>query len=181
MTKVYLLAPLIALAAFGTIYGKYARAFDARVEETKRADTLAKQAKLDQQAAAQQQAQRDATAAVARRQAERAEKERQDETRKQARRDAEERRTAAIESERRLHQRLERLKQEIAQAGDSVKHHESQVAELEREQVFLAAYVQEAAVKRDKFNQLLERLELLERNRLAAAPSSPAAPARSRP
>lgn len=178
MHKVYLFAPLLALGIFSGVYVKHARAYQARLDEAEQHALLAKKKKAAEQAATQETARREAVAAVAQRQADRAEKERLDEAQKQARRDAEQRRFASAEQEKRLRLRLERLKADVTTTSESLRRSENEIAELEREQVFLADYVHEAEANRNSFYHLLERLEIIERERLATA--TPPTP-RSRP
>ncbi len=178
MNKIYLIAPLIALAIFGGVYAKHARAYEARLEEAERLALLVKKEKAAQHAVAQEKARVDALVAVAQRQAERAEKQLLDDAQKEARRDAEQRRLAAAEQEKRLRVRLDRLKTDVTTTTEALTRSATEIAELEREQVFLADYVRGADANRDSFYRLLERLETIERNRLAT--TTPPTP-RSRP
>lgn len=178
MNKIYLFVPLIALGIFSGVYVKHARAHQARLDEKERLALLAKKEKAAQQAVTQETARREAVAAIARRQVDRAEKERLDEAQKQARREAEQRRLAAAEQEKRLRLRLDRLKADVTTTSESLRRSENEVAELEREHVFLADYLRQAEANRNSFHHLLERLEIIERDRLATA--TPAVP-RSRP
>lgn len=178
MNKVYLIAPLLALGIFSGVYVKHARAYQARLDETEQLALLAKKEKAAQQAAAQEAARREAVAAIAQRKAAHAEKEHLEEAQKQARREAEQRRLAAAEQEKRLRLRLDRLKADVTTTSESLRRSENEIAELEREQVFLADYVRQADANRNSFYHLLERLEIIERERLATV--TPPAP-RPRP
>ncbi len=172
MNKLYLFAPLIALAIFGAAYVRSARAYEARLAEAKRLEVAAKQEKAAQAAAAHEQARQAAAALIVRRQAERAEKESREERERAARRDAEQRRFAAAAEEQRLRVRLERLRRDASTTDDTLRRSETEIAELEREQAFLADYLRQADANRRSFVEMLERLEIVERQRVSVLPGS---------
>lgn len=175
MNKVYLLAPLAALLAFGSFYWKHARAHEVRLAEIARAEVLAREQKKAQRAAEQQRAMEQAGLVIAQRQREREEKERADEAYKQTQHELEQRRNRAADQMRRIRPQLDRLRLELEATQAAIARGEEQKRELQREQMFLADYVRAAESNRDAFYRLLEKLEAVERTRAAGgAPSAPA-------
>src|SRR5690349_1235410 len=133
MIKLYFIAPLVALAIFAAVYSRYAKAYDARIEQARQMALDLKKRKLEEQAQAQQRAHREATEAIARRQAERAEKDRLDTAQKQARQDAEQRRAVLAQQEIKLRARLERLHADVTATDAATQRRELEMRELERE------------------------------------------------
>jgi chromosome segregation ATPase len=174
MNKLYVTAPLVGLALFGAVYGKYSREYDARLADIKRREAVAKQVRADQQAAVQAQAQAEAKATMERHKQEKAEKERLEESRRQARLDADQDRTAAGDEERGLRAARERLRTEVETLRDTVARNEQRKRELEQERSFIRTYVQQAVANQQALHQVLEKLETVERARavvIATAPS----------
>jgi hypothetical protein len=149
---------------------KEARLHDARAQEVTRLADIEKQEKRAKEDSARRVAHEQAALILAQRKQERAEKERHEEAQKQARIALEHRRNAAIEQARKLRPQIDRLRTDLEILTSAIARSEERKRELHAEQIFLAGYIKEAEANRNRFYQLLEKWETIERDRAAIPP-----------
>jgi hypothetical protein len=174
MNKIYAFAPLAGLVVFGSYYWKEARLHDARVQEITRLADIEKQEKRAKEDSARRLAHEQAALALAQRKQERAEKERQEEAQKQARIALEHRRNAAVEQARKLRPQIDRLRTDLEILTSAIARSEEHKRELHDERIFLTSYIKEAESNQNRFYQILEKWEAIERDRAAAPDNRPA-------
>ena len=168
MKKVYVIAPLAALLAFGGFYWQHQRVYQARLAAERRVAEDEKERKRLADLAARNQAHALALAAAEQRRRDRAAKDEIEAARREARAEAEQRRARAATEERKLRTRLDQLQPQLAALEATVARTVERRRELQQEQLFLARYVEAAEENRTSFLQLLEQLERLERLRPTA-------------
>lgn len=174
MNKVYLVAPLLAVAVFAGYYWHHHRRYTARIEEEKRQAEATKAARLREEQAAREKAHTAANTARDQRRLELAAKEAEETAHRQARIEAEQRRTVAINEERKLRQRLDQLKAEVGSLQTAVARSLDRQRELQREQTFLSDYMELAEENRRSLHRLLERLDRPSANPSRKSPPAPA-------
>ncbi|MES2693770.1 MAG: hypothetical protein V4773_09880 [Verrucomicrobiota bacterium] len=172
MNKVYVVAPLLAVAVFAGYYWQHHRRYTARLVEEQRIEREAREVRQQVEFAAREKAQAEAIAAREQRRQELAVKEAQEAARRQKRTDAEHRRTIAANEERKLRQRVEQLRNEIGSLQTAVTRTVERRRELQAEQAHLVEYVEAAEANRISIRRFLEQLDLNPPPR-----SSPSAPA----
>ena len=172
MTKIYLLAPLGGLLVFGAVYWRHARLHEMRLTEIKRLETAARLERNARQQAAQAAALEQVMLAQTRRREERAAKERLEEAQHQARTELEQRRNTALEAVRRLRPQLEQLRRDLENVNGAIGRSAERTRELEQEQRFLTAYVEQAEANQRALHRLLEKAEAIERQRATPRPAA---------
>lgn len=180
MNKVYLVAPLLAVAVFAGYYWHYHRRYTARIDEAHRQAEAAKEARRREEQAARDKAQAAALAAREERQLELTAKAVEETALREARAEAEQRRVHAANEERKLHQRIAQLKADVGALQTAVARTLDRERELQQEQTFLNQYMELAEENRSSLQRLLERLDRSAANPPRRTPPSPAlVPARN--
>lgn len=159
MNKVYLVAPLLAVAVFAGYYWHYHRRHIARIDEANRQAEAAKEARRREELAAREQAHSAALAAREQRHAELAAKAAEETAVRAARAEAEQRRAHAANEERKLRQRIDQLKADVGALQTAVARTLDRERELKQEQTFLNQYMELAEENRGSLQRLLERLD----------------------
>ena len=168
MNNVYLLAPLVGMLIFGSVYSKYARSYAARAAETQRLEATARDEKKAADEAAKANALEMARIAQIRRSEERAEKARAEEVQKQARHTLEEQRNLAVAEIGRLRPQVAVLRRELDAMEATVARSEERTRQLQLKEQTIHEQVRQTAASRAALDQLLKRLETFELRRAAS-------------
>lgn len=168
MNNVYLLAPLVGMLIFGSVYSKYARSHAAREAETQRLESTARAEKKSADDAAKANALEMARVAQIKRSEERAEKTREDENQKQARRTLEEQRHLAAAEVGRLRPQVTVLRREVEAMEVTVARSEERTRQLQLKEQTVHEQVKQTTASRAALDQLLERLETFQLRRAAS-------------
>lgn len=180
MNKVYLVAPLLAVAVFAGYYWHYHRRYTARIDEAHRQAEATREARRREEQAARDHAQAAALAAREQHQAVLAAKAAEEASLREVRAEAEQRRTHAANEERKLRQRIDQLKADVGALQTAVTRTLDRERELKQEQSFLNQYMELAEENRGSLQRLLERLDRSAAHPPRRSPPTPAlVPARN--
>ncbi|MBE2212720.1 MAG: hypothetical protein IAE82_02540 [Opitutaceae bacterium] len=174
MNKWYFGIPLIALVAFYIYFRDFSKKDDALMAEKDRLVEVARQEKLEAERQARLKAVEEAKVLLAQRKAEQEDKKRQKEAADAKR---EEERIAlekAKTEQSQLKVELKDLKEEVADEERLLKIALDQKRAHETEREFVLGYTDAARKNKDRFLQLIDKIEESEKAKLAAAAAAAA-------
>ncbi|HUG09734.1 MAG TPA: hypothetical protein VMM36_01915 [Opitutaceae bacterium] len=175
MNKFYIIVPLLACLVFGGFYYQFDKRFDAdlAVKEAAAQAELKEKQRLDNEA--RQLAYQAAIEAQTQRRKEREERDRIDAEKSENRLKLEEARQKAFDDRRRLRERAERLKLDVAAIQDEVNKVEIAKKAHTDEIAFLRDYVKSAKTNANSYYELLEKITSAEKAVAQAAADAAAA------
>jgi len=175
MNKWYFGIPLIALVAFYIYFRDFSKKDDAMIAEKERQAEVARQDKLKAEQAARLKAVEEAKALLAERRADqerkKAEKEAADAKREEERIALEKAKTEQSQ----LRVELKDLREEVADEERLLKIALDQKRAHETEREFVLSYTDTARKNKDRFIQLIDKIEESEKAKVAAAAAAAAA------
>ena len=158
-SKIYFIAPIVALAVFGAYYWQFSSEYDAKQAAIVAAEKARKADKLMQEAKAREKAILDANAAAVQRKKERAEREAHE---RQMKEDEENAKLGAEkadqESQKLLHQ-VDKLAAEVKLAQEDIKKLTGEQAGANEELVFLKQYLTEAQANQAKLQEVVLKID----------------------
>lgn len=174
MNKAYIIAPLLALAAFIPFYINFEREHAGEEEAEKEAIRLAGQKKLQDEAEARRKAVEEAIILQEQRKAERAEKDAKDFAEKEARQAAVDARDSAHREQQALGEKVEELANTIEEEKAAIAKIDETQAYYQQELVHLGQYVPLAEQNTQQLQQVLQSIQAAdaaraEQERAAAA------------
>jgi DNA repair exonuclease SbcCD ATPase subunit len=172
MNKAYLVAPLVGMLIFGSIYSKYARLHTARVAEAHQLEAMTRAEKKAADEAAKATALEAARISQVRRSEERVEKERMERLQKQTRLALEERLIHAKTDVARLKSVVAGVRSEIEAMTTAVARCERQARQLQQRDESIVERLKRAEANRDALVRLLDRIATAEERRATSLPTS---------
>jgi colicin import membrane protein len=175
MNKVYIIAPLIALAVFSGFYMNFTKGYAAKIEAVKAKEVADKKEKARIEVENREKAIQAAIEAQAKRKIEREAKEKLEEDKRTARQNAEDKRERAFSDRNKLADQARRLKKDLEEVQAEVKKIEEQKKTYVDEQAFLKNYIKQAEANVKYYYDLLDKIALAEKARADAAAAAAAA------
>jgi hypothetical protein len=169
MNKIYLIAPLTALAFFTAVYVHFHRGHTAREAAKVAQAQAARQAGLQAEQAARRQAIDEALRSQESRKKDREARETRDRADQELRQAALDARDRAQHEFDRLTRQLAGLRQELTESSTAIEKLNREAASLNEEKDFLVAFVERARVNARSLARLLEKLAAADDARAAAA------------
>jgi hypothetical protein len=179
MKKLYILAPLVALALFIVYYLNFAKEYEATEEAQRVAEVEARKKAQLKEIEDRKKAVQDALVMQEQRKAERAEKEAKDLAEKEARQAAVDARDRAYRDQDKLGKQVERLKKEIETVKSEIAEVEKEKQRSVEEEAHLRQYVSAAEANVRSLQQVLEKIEAADKARAAAEAAAAAAAKKS--
>jgi hypothetical protein len=168
MNKIYLIAPLVGMIAFGAYFYSFNSEYQAKQAAIKAEAAAKVKAKQEAEIKAREQAIKDAIETAAKRKKEREEKEAAEELKKKQRQELEDKRQLAFEERRKLRDQVERLKKDVQAVKDEIAKIEEERKRHLGEQDFLRTYVKQATANQKYYYDLLDKIAAAEKAKAEA-------------
>ncbi|HEY1848483.1 MAG TPA: hypothetical protein VGG37_04725, partial [Opitutaceae bacterium] len=139
-SKIYLIAPIVVLAAFVAYYWNFKSGYDAKQDAIRAQIREVKRQKLEDEAKSRQAAIEDAIQAQKERKKERAEREAREQKQKDDKENAQLNLGKADQESQRLQRQVEKLTKDVAAEKDDIKKIEDDNKKQDEEEAFLQKY-----------------------------------------